>query len=203
MNPRGKDVDTVGDIHVDTSSKDDVNVLAVLRSITRHARKEARREQGQPLVVGSCTFQQFDQKSPSTFEGGTNLIVVEDWIQEMEELLTVLHCTKEQKVQYPTFKLVGEAKRRWRSEKLVKEQHPVYTSITWSHFREVFFSRYFPVATRETKVEEFLHLTQRYMMVQQYAAKFVELSRFTPHMVPDEPLKSQMFEKRLRLGIRA
>ncbi|XP_057958408.1 uncharacterized protein LOC131151174 [Malania oleifera] len=93
----------------------------------------------------------------------------------MEKLLIVLHCIEEQKVQYATFKLVGE----------------------------VFFGRYFPVATREAKAEEFLHLTQRSMTMQEYVAKFVELSHFAPHMLPDEPLKAWMFERGLRQAIRA
>ncbi|XP_057972742.1 uncharacterized protein LOC131160884 [Malania oleifera] len=180
MNPMRKDVDTRGDKHMDLSSEDDVDVMAVLHSITRHAKKEAQREQG-----------------------GANLIVAEDWIQEIEELLTVLHCTEEKKVQYATFKLVGEAKIWRRSAKLVEEQRPRYTSITWSHFKEVFFGRCFPIATREAKAKEFLHLTQGSMLVQQYAAKFVELSCFAPHMVPYEPLKAWMFKKGLRSGIHA
>ncbi|XP_057972832.1 uncharacterized protein LOC131160983 [Malania oleifera] len=121
----------------------------------------------------------------------------------MEELLTILHCTKEQKVQYATFKLVGEAKRWWRLVKLIEKQRLGPTVITWSHFKEVFFDQYFPAATWAAKVEEFLQLTQGSMTIQQYATKFVELSRFTSHMVLDEPLKAQIFKRGLRQGIRA
>ncbi|XP_057982332.1 uncharacterized protein LOC131167547 [Malania oleifera] len=39
--------------------------------------------------------------------------------------------------------------------------------------------------------------------LRQYAAKFVELSRFTPYMFPDEPKKGRRLEKGLRQGIRA
>ncbi|XP_057953805.1 uncharacterized protein LOC131148086 [Malania oleifera] len=40
------------------------------------------------------------------------------------------------------------------------------------------------------------------MTVQQYVARFVELSRFTSHMVPDELKKARMFERGLMQGIR-
>ncbi|XP_057969550.1 uncharacterized protein LOC131158705 [Malania oleifera] len=63
-------------------------------------------------------------------------------------------------------------------------------STTWSRFREVFFARYFPIATFEVNSEEFLHLTQGWMLIQQYMARFMELSRFAPHMVSDEPKKA-------------
>ncbi|XP_057952368.1 uncharacterized protein LOC131146651 [Malania oleifera] len=150
-----------------------------------------------------CTFQQFTQANPPAFAGGPNPIVAEDWIQEIEELLGVLECTEEQKVKYATYKLVGEAKRWWRSAKMVEEQRPEPEVVTWSRFKEVFFDRYFPAVTRAAKVEEFLQLTQGPMTVRQYAVKFVELSRFAPRMVPNEPLKARMFERGLRQSIRA
>ncbi|XP_057962156.1 uncharacterized protein LOC131153727 [Malania oleifera] len=138
--------------------------------------------------------------NPSAFVKGVNSIVAEDWVQMIKELLGVLECMEEQKVRYATFKLVGEAKRWWRSVKLVEEQWPGHATITWSHFREVFFNRYFPTTIREAKVEEFLNLTQGHLNVQQYAAKFVELSRFTPYMIPDVPKKVWRFKKGLRVG---
>ncbi|XP_057975235.1 uncharacterized protein LOC131162644 [Malania oleifera] len=156
---------------MDTSNEDDTNASTVLRSIARQAKKEARREQDQPLADRGCTFQQFTWMSLPAFVGGADPIITKDWIQEMEELLIVLHCTDEQRVQYATFKLVGEVKRWWRLTKLVEEQRPGYSSIIWSHFRE-------------------------------YAAKFVKLTRFAPHMVANEPLKAWMFERGLRQGIR-
>ncbi|XP_057962236.1 uncharacterized protein LOC131153795 [Malania oleifera] len=48
------------------------------------------------------------------------------------------------------------------------------------------------------KAEEFFHLTQRQLTVQQYAAKFMELSRFAPFMVPDEFQKARWFERGLK-----
>ncbi|XP_057953970.1 uncharacterized protein LOC131148264 [Malania oleifera] len=132
------------------------------------------------------------------FVGEANPVIADDWVQEIEELLGVLESIEDQKVRFATFKLVREAKRRWRSAKMVEEQRPKLTSITWSHFKEVFFDRYFLTATQEAKVYEFLHLTQGPMTIQQYAVRFVELSRFTPHKISDEPRKAWLFERGLR-----
>ncbi|XP_057972622.1 uncharacterized protein LOC131160757 [Malania oleifera] len=186
MDSKGKDIVIKGD----TFSEDDANASAVLRNIARQARKENKRdsrEQDQPVVDRGCTFQQFTQANLSVFAGGPNPIVVEDWVQEIEKLLRVLECTKEQNVKYATYKLVGEVKRWWRLAKLVEQQRPGPMAITWSWFKEVFFDRYFPVVTRTIK---------------QYAAKFVELSHFAPHMVSNESLKAQIFERGLRQSIR-
>ncbi|XP_057975375.1 uncharacterized protein LOC131162793 [Malania oleifera] len=127
--------------------------------------------------------------------------MTKDWVQDIEELLVVLHCTDEQRVQYTTFKLIGEGKRWWRAVKLVEDQRSGPSVTTWSYFREIFSDRYFPASTKEAKSKEFLNLTQWHLTVQQYRTKFVELSRFTPYMVSDEPRKAWRFERRLRQSI--
>jgi hypothetical protein len=38
---------------------------------------------------------------------------VENWLNDVEELLVTLGCTNEQKVAYAAYKLMGEAKRWW------------------------------------------------------------------------------------------
>ncbi|XP_057954041.1 uncharacterized protein LOC131148343 [Malania oleifera] len=73
--------------------------------------------------------------------------------------------------------------------------------MTWSRFEEVFFDRYFSTTTREAKVEEFFNLTQRHRTVQQYVAKFIELSRFAPYIVPNDAKKARKFERGLRQEI--
>ncbi|XP_057975368.1 uncharacterized protein LOC131162785 [Malania oleifera] len=108
----------------------------------------------------------------------------------MEKIQTVLHCTDEQRVLYATYRLIGEAERWWSAVRLLEEQSLVLVTLTWSWFTKLFFDQYIPATTREEKVEEFLNLTQRHWIVQQYAAKFIELSRFAPYIVYDEAKKT-------------
>ncbi|XP_057965460.1 uncharacterized protein LOC131156024 [Malania oleifera] len=110
--------------------------------------------------------------NPPAFTRGPDSVARENWVQEMEEIMTVLDCMNEQKVQYAAFKMTGEAKR-------------------W----------YFPSSVREGKIEEFTNLTQGYMTVVEYAAIFVELSCFTPFMIPNEVRKARKFKKGLRCRI--
>ncbi|XP_057969463.1 uncharacterized protein LOC131158616 [Malania oleifera] len=86
----------------------------------------------------------------------------------------------------------------WLAVKLLEDQRPVPTTLTWNLLKEIFFDRYFPTYTRVVKMEEFPNLTQRPLTVQQYVAKFVELSRFAPYMIPDELRKAQKFNRGLR-----
>ncbi|XP_057951091.1 uncharacterized protein LOC131145936 [Malania oleifera] len=98
----------------------------------------------------------------------------------MEKMLAVLSCTEAQKVLFATFKLIGEAERWW---KIVEERRVVPIDMTWSRFKELFYDWYFPATTRAVKAEEFFHLTQGQLTGQQYATKFMELSRLAHFMV--------------------
>ncbi|XP_057975942.1 uncharacterized protein LOC131163363 [Malania oleifera] len=123
---------------------------------------------------------------PPSFSRGPNPIVAENWVQDVEEILVVLVCTNEQKVVFATCKLIGEAKHWWRSARMIEEQRPNPVPVSWSRFKELFFEQYFPAIIQNTKAAEFLHLTQGLMTVTQYAARFLELYRFAPHLAPDE-----------------
>ncbi|XP_057982454.1 uncharacterized protein LOC131167659 [Malania oleifera] len=143
------------------------------------------------------TFKQFNCMNPPTFDGKTDPVDAEIWILEMEELLQILRCTDEQKVFYSSFKMRGEAKQWWYSMKLLLKQESGSAIITWERFKEVFFQRFFPKYIRDAKAKEFENLIQGNMTVQQYAAKFIELSRFALYMIPDELKKTRKFEEGL------
>ncbi|XP_057962135.1 uncharacterized protein LOC131153704 [Malania oleifera] len=130
--------------------------------------------------------------------GGANPIVAENWVQKIEKILTLLDCTEKQKVLFATFKPTREAERWWLAVKLLEEQQAMPTVMTYKRFKEVFYDRYFLVTTRNVKAEEFFNLTQKQLTVQQYAAKFMELSHFAPFMVQDEYQKVRWFERGLK-----
>ncbi|XP_057975324.1 uncharacterized protein LOC131162736 [Malania oleifera] len=53
----------------------------------------------------------------------------------------------------------------------------------------------------KAKAKKFLNLTRGQLTIQQYTARFVELSRFASYMVPDEFTKAWKFERGLRQDI--
>ena len=76
------------------------------------------------------------------------------------------------------------------------------TPITWEKFKEVFDRTYFLDVVRDSKAKEFSNLVQGAMTVEEYAAKFVELSRFAPYLIPDESKKVKKFREGLNGRIR-
>ncbi|XP_057951076.1 uncharacterized protein LOC131145918 [Malania oleifera] len=153
-----------------------------------------------PSVHQSCKIDQFIRLKPLSFEGGTDSIKAEMWMQEMEKIMAVLNCN-EQKVLFATFQLAGKAERWCHVVKLLKEQRAVPIAMTWGHFKQVFYDRYFRVTTRTAKAEEFFNLTQGRLTIQHYATRFLKLSRFEPSMVPNEYQKARWFERGLNKRI--
>ncbi|GFY96672.1 hypothetical protein Acr_11g0009780 [Actinidia rufa] len=68
--------------------------------------------------------------------------------------------------------------------------------------RSVFNEEYFPEMIRDQKIQEFLNLKQGDMIVVEYNAKFMELSRYAPHIVSTESRKARRFEAGLRWNIK-
>ncbi|KAF5459719.1 hypothetical protein F2P56_019641, partial [Juglans regia] len=143
-----------------------------------------------------CTFEQFNRTHPPTFDGRVDSNATEDWIQDIEEIFSVLECTDQQKVRFAAFKLIGEAKRWWNSEKAIREADGTGV-VSWPHFKQNIFDLFFPKADREARARDFTNLVQGTMTVRQYAAKFAELSRFAPYLIPDEENKIRRFEEDL------
>ncbi|XP_040988929.1 uncharacterized protein LOC121236544 [Juglans microcarpa x Juglans regia] len=131
---------------------------------------------------GGCTFEQFNRTHPPTFDGRGNANAAEYWIQDIEEIFGVLDCTDQQKVKFAAFKLSGEAKRWWNSEKVIREAEGIG-------------------ADRDARAREFTNLVQGTMTVRQYAARFAELSRFAAYLIPNEEKKTRKFEEGLNYRI--
>lgn len=94
------------------------------------------------------------------------------------------------KALYAAYKLLGGAKRWWLSKSALPEQELQGALITWARFKMEFLNRFFPHSARDTKAREFANLVQGLMIVDEYAAKFMELSRFAPHLILDEEKKA-------------
>ena len=98
---------------------------------------------------------------------------------------------------YAAYKLSGEAKRWWLSRSALLEQELQRAPITWEKFKVEFLNRYFPRSAWDVKEREFFNLVQKSFSVEEYAARFMELLRFAPHLIPDEEKKARRFEEGL------
>ncbi|GFZ14482.1 hypothetical protein Acr_24g0006720 [Actinidia rufa] len=116
----------------------------------------------------------------------------QSWLLGIERVFEVLPCTDEQKVIFATFMFEGAALIWWQLKK------PLEPLWLWPRFLKVFNEEYFPEMVRDQKIQEFLNLKQGNMIVVVYNAKFMELSRYAPHIVSTESRKARRFEAGLR-----
>jgi hypothetical protein len=65
--------------------------------------------------------------------------------------------------------------------------------ITWDRFKREFNDRFFPRAQRQQCARECQDLKQGYLLVEQYSAEFLKLSRYAPHLIPNEQTKAERF----------
>ena len=145
------------------------------------------------------TVKQFRELGPPEFLGKPDPLKAEAWIKHVEKIFDVLKCQDEQKVQFASFMLRGEADHWWES---LKRVYPGAIEMSWEEFKEFFYEKYFPESIRHMKEVEFIKLEQKDLTVAQYEAKFAELSRFAPHLVDNEERRTRIFLRGLRPNIR-
>ncbi|XP_041020441.1 uncharacterized protein LOC121262076 [Juglans microcarpa x Juglans regia] len=123
---------------------------------------------------------------------------------DLDRTFEISSCTEEQKVQYAGHLLQGEAGIWWDTKRqlLIRELRNI-TILIWERFMEEFDNRFFPESTKTQKAQEFAMLVQGNLIVEQYAAKFMELERFAPHLIATEKMQAQKFQAGLNPRIRS
>ena len=117
---------------------------------------------------------------------------------KLENLFEIMECPDRYKVALTTYQFEGEAEYWWGTVKPRRGEDP----MTWERLIELLDNQYYPRDVQKTKEQEFLSLKQGHLNVMEYATKFNELSRFTPHQVNTEERKMDHFEQGLRGDIK-
>ncbi|MQL74575.1 hypothetical protein Taro_006945, partial [Colocasia esculenta] len=74
--------------------------------------------------------------------------------------------------------------------------------VGWDEFVRLFRAKFVPEHIQDKMEQEFLSLTQGSMTVLEYEARFVELSKYAPHIVADERRKAKKFVMDLKPSLR-
>jgi len=181
------------------AGRNDVALAAALQAMAQAV--------GQQNNVGGANegvrmLETFFRNHPPTFKGRYDLDGAQTWLKEVERIFRVMQCNDVQMVRFGTHMLAEEADDWWVSVQPVLEIGG--TAVTWAVFRREFLNRYFPEDVRGKKEIEFLELKLGDMSVTEYAAKFVELTKFYPHYTAEtvEFSKCIKFENGLRADIK-
>jgi hypothetical protein len=132
------------------------------------------------------------------YKGKEDGSTFEKFQSAIEKVMAVMNCTDEQKVRYATFKLTAKVERWWVAKKEhMQQQLEDGALIQWEDFKKEFLDQFFPQTIRLAKAQEFTDLLQGSTSMEQYACKFIELSRFAPYLIATKELKARKFEKGL------
>ncbi|XP_011627634.1 uncharacterized protein LOC105421547 [Amborella trichopoda] len=140
------------------------------------------------LEHNDCNLiERFKRLAPSTFLGQGSVEKAERWLMQVEKIFEVLQCSDELKLRLGAFMLEGDAEHWWHS---VQQDWKDEIIPTWEGCLEAFSKKYFPESVKERKEVEFIELQQGNLIVDQYVAKFLELSRYVPHIMNMEARKA-------------
>ncbi|XP_016178238.1 uncharacterized protein LOC107620619 [Arachis ipaensis] len=123
------------------------------------------------------TLAAFLKVNPPKFKGTTVATEADNWFRGIERFLRAQHVPEEQYVEFATYMLEGDAQHWWQGIQRLLQQDE--GNILWDVFKEEFYKKYFPRATREAKEMELMQLKQGSMSVVEYTRKFEDLCHFS------------------------
>ena len=112
------------------------------------------------------------------------------------DLLKAARIPGENEVKVAKIQLKDGARTWWLAEEARLEK-----LISWDQFSMSFYERFFPSYAKKEMKEQFIRLQQWNQFVDEYAAKFLRLSRFTPYMVAEEENRASRFQQGLKMDI--
>ncbi|XP_030470573.2 uncharacterized protein LOC115688788 [Syzygium oleosum] len=145
--------------------------------------------------------EQFLKLRPPKFAGTGDPEEAESWIDELQKAFELLRCSEEDKVTLAAYQLQGNASYWWKATKEIV--FPGNAAVNWNAFVEAFNGKYFSECARDRKMKEFLQLQQGNMTVDQYEARFAQLSRYAPRLIENPVDRAKRFRDGLKPDIRS
>ena len=123
----------------------------------------------------------FFNLDPPSFTGSDPKEDPQDFIDQIQRTLDVMHVGGIEAVELATYRLKGMAIlwcEAWKQSKGIDAP-----PTTWKEFKEAFLDHYLPLEIREAHADQFLNLYQGNMSAREYNLQFNSLSRYAPNVV--------------------
>ncbi|MQL86842.1 hypothetical protein Taro_019378 [Colocasia esculenta] len=141
---------------------------------------------------GVSMMERFRRMTPPFFKGESDPILAKSWLRETEKIFRAIRCAEEER----------ERADVWWSSVLRTQFGDRAMEVAWAEFVRLFRVKYIPEHVQDRMEQEFLTLTQGSMSVLEYEARFVELSKYAPHIVEAEQRKVKKFIMGLKPSLR-
>ncbi|XP_048133427.1 uncharacterized protein LOC125314637 [Rhodamnia argentea] len=163
--------------------------------------QQVRNQNAASTAEAQKLVEQFLKLKLSKFAGSGDPEAATSWIEEPEKAFTLPRCTDEDKVTLAVYQIVGNAYSWWRATK--DSVFPNGIAPTWDTFVGAFNGKYFLDTAREQKMAEFLRLRRNQLSVDEYEARFAELSKYAPRMIEDPVDRTRRFQDGLKPEIKS
>ncbi|XP_058774901.1 uncharacterized protein LOC131649168 [Vicia villosa] len=182
------------------AGRNDAALAAALQAMAQSVQNNNNQNAGD---LQFRNLERFQSNKPPKFEGGNiDPDNAQKWLKAIEKIFRTMGCNEDQKVQFGTHMMEGEAKVWWDNSR--QRMEAAGTAITWAVFRAKFLEKYYLEDARSKREIEFLEMKQGNMTVDEYAARFEELVKYCPHYNTNEAMNSKCikFENGLRPEIK-
>ena len=155
--------------------------------MTRIVAGQGQRQEGQVAGTGgadraaSTRIRDFLNLDPPSFTGSDPKEDPQDFIDQIQRTLDVMHVSGKEAVELATYRLKGVAILWYEAWK--QSRGTDAPSAIWKEFKKAFLDHYLPLEIREARADQFLNLHQGNMSVREYSLQFNSLSRYAPNVV--------------------
>ncbi|XP_075492496.1 uncharacterized protein LOC142530549 [Primulina tabacum] len=115
----------------------------------------------------------FMRMNPKDFTGTSDPMVAEGWIKSLEVTFRFMELEDVDRVRCATYLFGRDARLWWEGASVALD----LATLSWTHFREVFFSKYFTDDVRSRLTREFMTMRQGDMTVAEFIHSCSNLSR--------------------------
>ena len=99
-------------------------------------------------------FERFWKQHPPTFEGSTDPLVAEMWMDLVTSILDFMGVEGNDRVSCASYMLRGDARIWWGVVSQIRDVR----ALSWEQFQGLFNEKYFSDVIRSSKMEEFMNL---------------------------------------------
>ncbi|XP_069151948.1 uncharacterized protein [Solanum lycopersicum] len=141
---------------------------------------DAEREEP-PISSMADRLRDFTRMNPPIFKGSKTSEHSQEFMDEVHTILVAIGATNTEKAELAAYQLKDVSQTWCKMWQDSRSQGGV--PLTTELFKTVFLERFFPMEMREAKVEQFINLKQKSMIVREYSLKFLKLSRYSTYLV--------------------
>ena len=139
-----------------------------------------------PRYTKGCTYKYFVSCKPRDFTGEKGAIDCMKWLDEMETVIDISGCAKEDVVMFASQSFKGDALTWWKA--LVQSTGKVHLyNLSWEKFVDLVKDTYCPQHEVERVETDFLTFVMKDLDCRSYVTSFNSMSRLVPYLVTPEP----------------